>query len=249
MASPLTATNKHPHQGFTSIVQLGLKAMHLATLYKDAISPRVPAGTIEGLADDVGSLNDVVADAVQAHQEAEVATAEQLGAAKRGYAMARAVRRAVKKCGAPKAIQKAYGVGEPMSATSVRDVLVGLDKILSRAAEEPAEAAALGILQKDLDAMAAARQKLENADDVQELKRAGAPLSTKERNLTANRILKGVARVVAAGLIEFVLDKEVSREFEALKPAPRATRKIREAPAPVKGPKAKVKAKAQAKAQ
>jgi hypothetical protein len=226
------------------ITQLGLKAFNLATLYKDALEPRMPAGTIEGIGEDVGALSQVVSGAMQVHQEAEVATAEQMAAARKGFKLARAVRRAVKKCDAPKEVQKAYGVGHPMSVKIVRDVSVGLQKILDRAAEEPAEAAGLGILQKDLDAMAAAYQKLKDADKEQELKRANAPLSTKERNRTANRILKGVARVVGAGLIEFAGDEERTREFEALKPAPRAKKKSNEAAA-----KAKAQARAKARAQ
>jgi hypothetical protein len=108
-------------------------------------------------------------------------------------------------------------------AASLRDGKVAVQLILERAKANPAEAESLGIVQKDLDALALAT--LTAADNTQEKKRANAPLSTQERNRTANRILAAVARIEGAGRMEFADDEAKREGFEALGAGPQARRK------------------------
>lgn len=61
-----------------------------------------------------------------------------------------------------------------------------------------------------------------DADRIQEQQRARAPLSTQDRNRTANRILEAVARIAGAGGLEFDSDPEARAAFRALKPPPKS---------------------------
>ena len=203
------------------LLQLGLKASSLALLHQAALTPRLPATTLSTLIDDLDRLGVVVPGAKQARHEARVATADQEAALAAGYARVKAVRNAVKKSGAPGEIREAYGVGQVVKSSLVRDVTAVLQQILDRAAAAPAEAASFGILQKDLDAMTAAHQAISDADKAQEQKRASAPLSTQERNRTGNRILEAVGRIAGAGGLEFADKPDVRAAFTALKPPAR----------------------------
>lgn len=221
-ASSLKANaNAHPNQEFNGITLLGLKASNLALLHQAALAPRLPPTTVSTLIDDLDLLGTVVPGAKQVRHEAKVATADQDSALRAGYARVKAVRAAVRKARAAGEVQKAYGVGQAVNPALVRDVKSILQQILDRATANPAEAASLGIVQKDLDAMTAAHQAIADADKAQEQKRAKAPLSTQDRNRTANRILEAVARIAGAGGLEFADDPKVLAEFTALKPAAR----------------------------
>jgi hypothetical protein len=76
--------------------------------------------------------------------------------------------------------------------------------------------------------MTVIHQAITDADKVQDQKRSKAPLTTQDRNRTANRILDAVARIAGAGGLEFADDPKVLAEFAALKPAARknAAKKI-----------------------
>ncbi len=133
----------------------------------------------------------------------------------------KAVRSAVRKAHAPKEVKQAYGVGQIVKANVVRDVKSVLQQILDRATAHPDEAVSFGIMKKDLEAIATAHQAISEADKTQDHKQATAPLSTQERNRTANRILAAVARIAGAGGLEFAADPDVLAAFTALKPPSR----------------------------
>lgn len=220
----------HPHQEFSGITQLGHKAANLGLLHQAVLEARLPPATLSTLVGDLDRLGAVVPGARQARREAQVATAEQNAALGVGYAHIKAVRDAVKKARASKEVKEAYGVGQVVKANLVRDVKAMLKVILDRAGANPGEAASFGLLKKDLEAMDAAHQAITDADKVQEQKRASAPLSTQERNRTANRILDAVARIAGAGGLEFAGEPEVLAAFRALKPAARKKGAAKKAP-------------------
>jgi hypothetical protein len=225
--------NAHPNQAFADVTQLGHKAANLALLHAAALAPRLPPTTVSTLVDDLDLLGTVVPGAKQVRHEAKVATADQDAALRAGYARVKAVRSAVKKARATDEVKKAYGVGQRVNPALVRDVKSVLKLILDQAAESPAEAASLGIVQKDLDAMTAAHKAITEADKAQEQKRAKAPLGTQERNRTANRILEAVARIAGAGGLEFADDPKVLAEFAALKPASKKKAAAKKDAAPI----------------
>jgi hypothetical protein len=219
MRSAAINPNAHPNQEFSDITHLGRKASNLALLHAAALGPRLPPTTVSTLVDDLDLLGAAIPGARQSRHEAKVATADQEAALRAGHARVKAVRDAVKKARATDEVKKAYGVGQPLNPALVRDVKSVLQLILDRATANPAEAASLGIVQKDLDAMTVAHQAITDADKLQGQKLSTAPLSTQDRNRTANRILAAVARIAGAGGLEFADDAKVLAEFAALKPA------------------------------
>jgi hypothetical protein len=240
VAASFRVTNAHPHQDFSGIARLGLKASNLALLHQAVLAPRLPPATLSTLAEDIDRLAAVVPGTRQVRQEAMVATATQAEALRVGYARVKAVRTAVKKSDASREVKQAYGVGQEVHSELVRDVKSVLQQILDRAASHPDEAASLGLLQKDLEAITAAHQAIANANKTQDHKQVTAPLSTQERNRVANRILAAVARIAGAGALEFAGDADVLAAFAALKPPSRTHKK--------KDPAAKKKAAAPAAA-
>ncbi|MDI1483021.1 hypothetical protein [Polyangium sp. y55x31] len=216
----------YPSKDFNAITQLGLKALNLAVTHAAALGPRLPQGMIEALSDDIEKLGDVVPGAKQARSEAVAATSAQNVALAQGYAQVRQMRAAIRRAQAPTDVKHAYGIGQKVYETSVRDVKAAIQQILDRAKENPAEAASLGIVQKDLDGLAAALVAITNADAVQEQKRASAPLTTQERNRMGNRILAAVARIEGAGRMEFAKDEANRASFEALGAGARKRKRV-----------------------
>jgi hypothetical protein len=221
MRSAAINPNAHPNQEFANITYLGRKAVNLALLHAAALGLRLPPTTVSTLIDDLDLLGAAVPGARQVRHELKVATADQDAALRAGHARVKAVRAAVKKARASDEVKKAYGVGQALNPAIVRDVKSILQLILDRAAADPAEAGSLGIVQKDLDVMTVLHQAITEADKAQDEKRSRAPLTTQDRNRTANRILDAVARIAGAGGLEFADDPKVLAEFAALKPPSR----------------------------
>jgi hypothetical protein len=206
----------HPKREFSVVTQRGLKAWELASAHQAALVPRLPAGTLDGLTADLMKLGADVPGALVTRSTAKTATRSQNEALTQGYSLVTAIRTSVSRRGAKADVRAAYGVGAKTSARVVKQVVAAITLILERAAAQPAEAAALGILKKDLAALEEDRAAISSADGVQEEKRAGAPGATKERNRTANRVLGAVDEIMAAGVLEFAKEAGIRREFEAL---------------------------------
>ena len=229
MNAPLIVTHTHPKKDFTAITQLGLKALNLALTHAAALGQRFPEGMVEGLSDDLANLGEVVPGAKVARNEAVAATSAQNVALETGYTQARQIRAAVRRAKAPADVKRAYGVGQKVGKTNVRDVKAAMQQILDRATENPAEAASLGIVKKDLEGLGQSLAAITNADAWQEKKRASVPLTTQMRNRVGNRILAAVARIEGAGRMEFANDAATRASFEALGAGPRAAKKKRSA--------------------
>jgi hypothetical protein len=206
----------HPKREFNAILGRGLKALDLGNAHQAALVPRLPAGTLDGLAADLQKLGADVPSALVTRSTAKTATKSQNEALAQGYSLVTAIRSAVQKRGAAADVRAAYGVGLKTSPTVVKQVAAGITLILNRAAAKPEEAASLGFLQKDFAALAEDLAAITSADGVQEKTRAGAPGATKERNRTANRVLGAVDEIMAAGVMEFAKEAGVRGEFEAL---------------------------------
>ena len=85
------------------------------------------------------------------------------------------------------------------------------------AAESDEEAArSFGVLPSDLDRIREVRDRLSGADSTQESLKARAPLTTRERNIVANRIINATNRIAGAGILHFAGDKLAAAEFQKL---------------------------------
>jgi len=225
MNTSLIVKSTLPSKSFNSIQQLGLKALNLAHTHAAALGPRLPEGLVEGLSDDLEKLGAVVPGAKLARSEAIAATSAQNTTLEGGHTRMRQIRAAIRRAKAPADVKRAYGIGQKVNKTSVRDVKVAIQQILARAQANPAEATSLGILPKDLDGLTQSLTAIVEADALQEEKRAHAPLTTQERNRSANRILAAVARIEGAGRMEFASDAANRGNFEALGEGTRGRRR------------------------
>lgn len=219
--SPLIAKVTHPRRDFTGITQLGLKAFALANAKKTALEPRLPAGTLAGLEEDLGALDLAVPDAISARAGAKSATVAQAAALERARSRIQGVRTAVRNADAPKEVQHAYGVGSALTVRSLPRVIAAMTKILERTAANPSEAAELGILQADIDALKATKDEVAQTNTTQEKLRASAPLGTKERNRIANRIVRATKRIKGAAAIAFADSPAELAPFNELTLGPR----------------------------
>ncbi|MBI4956816.1 MAG: hypothetical protein HY908_32665 [Myxococcales bacterium] len=200
---------------FTRITQAGLKAHGLAVANKAVLDPRLPPGCTDALAQDLAALGADVPTAAAKRTTAKAATRTQEQVLAEAYALVTAIRGAVHKKGA-KDVQTAYGVGKKVSATVVKHVLAAIKIIVDRAKANTTEATSLGILSKDVQALEADYTAIAAADATQEAERANAPLTTKQRNQTAQRIVGAVVSIGTAGAIEFAKDQQKRDEFDAL---------------------------------
>lgn len=239
MATTMITKDTHPNRDFAAITQVGLKAYNLATEHAPAIEARLPGATA-ALKVDLEALNVVVPGARLARKEAIVATAAQNALARKGYNHVQAIRKTVRKSGAPKDVQIAYGVGQSTSPTKVPEVKAALQQIVGRATSAPEEAEGFGLVAADVASLNDLIASLSSADMDQDTKRASAPMSTRARNVTANRVLQSAAMIAGTGMRAFADDPMTFALFKALMAStakPRKSPEKKEADSPDAPPK------------
>jgi hypothetical protein len=207
--------NYKPNKNFNDITQAGLKAYDLTKKYS-AVEARLTAGLLDGLVANLGKLGQLVPGAKQVRAEALSSTQAQDGALTRGYNKVTAVRQSVSRHTSNKDTQKAYGVGTRASPRLVKDVKAAIQQIVERGDGKADELSSLGLIQADIDELKAHHEAIKSADDNQELKRAGAPLTTRERNEIAHAILDAVGRIASAGANQFANEPAERKTFEDL---------------------------------
>jgi hypothetical protein len=210
------STNKKPYVEFNAIYQLGVKAQLLVTKYQAQIGARLSPAFLAAFASALAGLLTAVPAAMNAKKGKIQLTAAQTTALDTGYNLAKGFRTTVKGHHPEKDVLLAYGVGAKMSRLLVKDVTAALQQIIDRIANQPAEAAGFGFVQEDVDALTVALAAIVKADQEQEKARASAPLTTQQRNTTANQILADVKKISGAGMRTFTDDATVYGEFEAL---------------------------------
>jgi hypothetical protein len=207
--------NRKPDKDFNSITQAGLKAYNLVRQHS-AVEPRLRAGTLDALSDHLARLGALVPGAKQAQTTAQAATQAQDQALTDGYAKVTAIRQAVYRHTTDPELRKAYGVGVRADPRLVKDVKAAIQQIIARADANVAEAASLAILPADITELKVDLAAIGSADDNQELERASAPLTTRERNQIANAIVDAVGRIASAGALHFAKQPAERETFEAL---------------------------------
>ncbi|MBI5547930.1 MAG: hypothetical protein HY901_28950, partial [Deltaproteobacteria bacterium] len=175
---------------FEDLIQTGLKALDMARAHGLAV--RLVVGKLDELEADITGLGGLVPRAIETKKEAQVATATQQERLAEGWARVTAIRMAVKRTADAADVRKAWGIGTKSNQTSVKNVLAMIDQMVARAASNPTEFRAAGLLSTDIDAMKAAAGAIRDADVVQEARRARAPFTTRERNLAGDRIIKSI---------------------------------------------------------
>jgi hypothetical protein len=211
----LPVKDKRPKKPFTSIAVLGWRAFDLVNVHKTEIENRLPGVTVR-LGNDLESIKVVVPGAIQARNMCVASTHAQQALAEKGCDRARDIRATVRRGGAAVEVRKAYGVGRPLNPNNPGSVIAALQQIIERATKEPDEAAGFGLIADDVTALSSLMDALLKADTEQDQKRASAPLSTKERNRTGNRIIQTIVLIAGAGQSAFVDDPEIRARFSEL---------------------------------
>ena len=205
-----------PDKGFNAIGQEALKAQGLADQYKSEIGARLPDAFRTSFAADIVALASAVPAAINSKQGQVQLTATQDEQLASAHKLVIGVRTTVKAQSGDKDVLMAYGVGSKSNKTVVKDVTAALQQILDRIAAQPAEAAAFDLVADDVQALTDALAAVVAADQTQEAARAKKPLSTKERNAAARRLLDGVKKIAGAGMRTFRNDATVYANFAAL---------------------------------
>jgi hypothetical protein len=211
----MSVKDRRPKKPFTSIAVLGWRALDLVNTHKTEIEGRLP-GVGGRLSDDLGAINVVVPGAIQARNECVALTHAHQARVEKGCERARDVRETVRRGGAVMEVQKAYGVGRPLNPNKPGTVIAALQQIIERANKEPEEAAGFGLIAEDVSALSGLVDALLKADTEQDQKRASAPLTTKERNRTGNRIIQTIVLIAGAGRSAFADDPDVRASFDEL---------------------------------
>ena len=218
--SLLDVKDTHPRRDFDGIGQLGLKTVGLAQAHKAELAKRLPDDLLTTLITDLTALGVVVPGAKQARIGVRIATEVRDAAAKRTIEAVTAMRDAARDAGAPADVRHAYGVGQSLDKRNRVVLKAVLGLIFARLADHPEDIAAFGFTQEDIDALTVMRADLDTTSTTQQKKRSGAPDATKERNRTANRVLKAVKRIRGAGVLAFAADPTVRASFAALQLSP-----------------------------
>src|ERR1700755_118678 len=106
MTSTFTVKATHPAKNFNNITQVGLKALNLALAYATEIDARLP-DVADALGDDLENLGVMVPGTKKVREESGAATVAQNALIRSGYLRVQAIRKTVRKSGAPKEVQRA----------------------------------------------------------------------------------------------------------------------------------------------
>jgi hypothetical protein len=172
------------------------------------LAQRLAKDKVDALGEDLGQLGVHVPGAIVAKGTSKAATAGQNTALAQAYALVSATRFNVGQQAVGDDVKSGWGVGHKVNASVVSHVNAAIGMILDRVKEHPDEPQKLGLLDTDLQKLAAAQTALQAADAQQEDARAKAPRSTLLRNQTANRILATTRLIAGAGVAEFALEPE-----------------------------------------
>jgi hypothetical protein len=211
----MSVNERRPKRPFSSIAVLGWRAMDLVSAHKTEIEARLP-GVSSRLGNDLESIKIVIPGAIQARNVCVALTHAQRALIEKGCERAREVRETIRRGGATTEVQKAYGIGRRLNPNKPGTVIAALQQIVERAIKVPEEAAEFGLIADDVSALSSLVDALLKADTEQDQKLASAPLSTKERNRTGNRIIQTIVLIAGAGRSAFVDNPEVRARFNEL---------------------------------
>lgn len=214
----------------------GEQAAELLKKDQTKLQPRLEAGVIEGLLEDVRLLSNTMSSAITARVQKKAATQAQNDTAVELAALVMALRSAVKITGQSAVLRKALGVGRTVSTNSVKSVLAAANMVIEAYANHADEMRASGVLPVDVETVMGLSNALANADQAQEMKKVASKLSTSERAAVQKRVEGALMKIIAAAGLEFArTDPERVAQYAALIPSKPKRRKQQPQPAPGPG--------------
>jgi hypothetical protein len=201
----------------------GTAAYALATQNQAALQPRLPAGTLATLAEDLTLLGanptPPAAPAPPAGQPAPAPALPTLAeATATAVALITAIHGAIQGAKPSSAVRKAYGASAKSASKEPKAVIAEGEKILTQAQSDPSQALSLGILPADTTALSQALAAVTAAEAA--AKSAGGKTGATAKQLHAAEVSmhEAVARIAGAGALAFATNAAVRAQFEALKP-------------------------------
>ena len=196
----------------------GLKAYELAQEFKAQLDPRLPAGLLEGLKEDLAAISMIEGEAGAEVDEIKGYTGTQNQHCRKGVEFASAVREALKRGKASSDVLKAAGVGGRMNEGKVSSVVAGVAAIVKAYEKFPEEFRRAGVLPADIEAAGRILVSLNAADMTQETAKVTKTGSTSARNTLRKRVEAAVDTIRGAGIMEFRDNKSTAARFAALVP-------------------------------
>jgi len=199
------------------IRQRGGDALAVLVDFRAQVERRLPAGTIEQLTTDVGSIDGVVPGALVARTEKKAATGGERATAKLTAEHIGSIRDNVKHAyTSNKDVLKGWGVGTKVNPTITKSVVAAGNVIIRRAADRPAEASAAGIVAEDIASLTTQVSSLQGADSAQGGKVRESTDATGARDATLVRVENAVQMIGLRGKQEFLSQPAIRAKFEKL---------------------------------
>lgn len=196
----------------------GLKAYELAQEFKVELGPRVPAGLLEGLHEDLNTLSAAGDQRQTKIAEVKGFTGGEKQAREKAAALASSIRESLRRAKAPASVLKSTGVGTKFQATSVEGATASLTTVVDAYEKNPDPFREAGVLPEDMDAARALLAALSAADRNQETAKIKKTQTTVQRNALRMRVEAAVDRIRGVGILHFRDQPATAARFAALVP-------------------------------
>jgi len=201
-----------------SVVRSALQLLELAERDRALLEPRLAAGTLTGLREVTGVLQDEAPGAQAARQLKKAATATQAAAATKLGALVRGIRAACRSARAEADVLRAVGVGRRLEVTEVKSVVDAAEHVEQAYREFPDALRAAGVLPADVAQVTALRARLLSVDEAQEQGKVTSKEKTAARDHAQKRVLGAIGMVLAAAELAFLDQPERLAMYRAARP-------------------------------
>jgi len=194
-----------------------LEVIELARRHPE-LDPRLN-GVVDALVAGADAMRKAISETSVTRAELRSATAGQLAAARTGRRQVGAFRRAVRLAWPDdRALQRRFGVGEPINLRKVGTVASALQMVLEAATEEPEAVKEAGVLPEDLDALRATLDSLLSADSSQEARKVCAKGATAQRDRVRLEVEAAIGKVLAVAAVVFRDRPAIAAAFQKVVP-------------------------------
>ncbi len=122
-------------------------------------------------------------------------------------------------------VKKAFGIGDEFNRTSLSSVTIALERFITAAEENPAQARAAMVSEEDVAQMKQYLAEINQSESSQEGMKTTSKLSTAERNAIQRDLEEAMVKVVTAATLVFEDQPEVVALFKSTLPATKRSAK------------------------
>jgi hypothetical protein len=208
----------------------GVKALELANEFRKVIEPRLPAGLLDGLKEDLALISKAGGEAQAEIDKLKGYTGTQNENCKRGLDFCSSVKESLKRGKASPDCLKAAGVGTRLNPKKVSSIIGGVMAIIDAYSKFPEVFRRSGVLPSDIEKGNKILLSLNAADLVQENAKANKKRVTAERNVLRKRVESAVDVIRGVGMLQFLDNPSIAARFEELIPKKGKGKKKEEEP-------------------